>query len=491
MSYIRRPISYIGSVVAISVFVLASASCAQHANGKASAFKRPTLGDLEYKAIDTAIPTTKRVELKNGLTVHLLPDKELPLFDLTALIRVGSIWEPEDKAGLATITGATIRSGGSKDWAPDKLDETLEFIAGSVETSIGKESGSASLSVLSKDIDLGLKIFADVIRNPRFDPARVELAKARMLDGIKSENDDPTEIAQRELLKLIYAGSPYGNYRTLESVKSITRDDIVAFHKKYFVPQNIMIGVTGDFDENTIIGKLEKLFEGWKGPTPKYPEVAPIKEEFSGGVYLARKEIPQSVIRMGHLAGKRTDPDYHAVRVMDDILGGSGFTSRLVKSIRVDKGLAYSVWAYTQGGRWELGRYMAGTETKATSTAEAIGLIKGEMERIRKEPVTDEELETARNSIVNSFVFIFDRPSKILDQRMIIDYYDLPEDYLETYREKVMAVTADDVLQTAKRRLHPDGLKIVVVGAPDMFDRPLDEFGRLNDIELRDYTETR
>ncbi len=471
---------------------LAAVSC-QHGAGALpeksapSAFQRPAFNDLVYKPIDTDIPKTKRTTLKNGMVVHLMPDHELPLFTAFAMIRAGSIWEPEDKTGLAALTGANIRSGGTISRPPDQLDEILEFISGSVETSIGAESGSASLSVLSKDTDLGLEILADVLRNPRFDPDRFELAKARMLDGIRRENDDPTQAARRELLKLIYAGSAYGRYSTIESVQSITRDDAIEFHKTYFVPQNVMLGVTGDFDEETIIAKLEKVFEGWKGETPDYPRVEPVKEEFVGGVYLAEKDIPQSVIRMGHLAGRRTDPDYHALRVMDEILGGGGFSSRLVKSVRIDRGLAYSVWAYVLGGRWELGRFMAGAETKAASTAEVIELIEKAMERIRTSLVSGEELESAKNSIINSFIFIFDRPSKILTQRMIVDYYGLPEDYLETYRDKVTAVTREDVMRAAARRLHPDGLKIVIIGAPEKFDRPLSEFGKVNSLKLKNY----
>jgi len=448
---------------------------------------RPALGDLVYKPINTNIPKTKRVVLNNGMVVHLMPDHELPLFSVSAMIRTGAIFEPEDKTGLAMLTGATIRSGGTISMPPDILDETLEFISGSVETSIGAESGSASLSVLSKDTDKGLEIFADVLRNPRFDKERFELAKAQMLDGISRQNDSPTGAASRELLKLIYKGSAYGRYPTIETVKSITIDDVKKFYSRYFVPQNVMLGVTGDYDESLIISKLENIFRGWKGETPSYPPVAPVIEKFEGGVYLAVKKIPQSVIRMGHLAGRKTDPDYQTLRVMDDILGGGGFSSRLVKSVRVDKGLAYSVWAYTNGGRRELGRFMAGAETKASSTGQVIGLIKNEIERIRTEPVTDDELKMAKDSIINSFIFIFDRPSKIMGQRMIIDYYGYPKDYLETYRDKVMAVTKEDLMKTAARRLHPDGLKIVIIGDPEKFDMPLARFGKVEKLKLESY----
>ena len=476
----------------IAIIALSLSGCATLDGKRPSAaeFSRPALADLNYGAIDTSIAKTSRATLSNGIVVHMLADRELPLLNVAVMIKAGSIWEPSDKAGLASLTGATMRAGGTKSRPPEKLDETLEFLAASVETGIGAESGTVSLSVLSKDTGLGLEILADVLRNPGFDQGRFELAKRRMIDGIHRQNDNPTGIGMRELVKLVYEDSVYGRVAELETVESISRDDVIAFHGKYFTPASVMIGATGDFDEKELIAKLEKLFGDWRGETPDYPEVKPVAANFEGGVWIAEKSLPQSVIRMGHLVGLRTDPDYHAMRVMDDILGGGGFTSRLMKSVRVDRGLAYSVWSYGLAGRWELGRFMAGAETKASSTAEVVGIMLDEFARIRTEPVSNKELYEAKKSIVNSFIFLFDRPSKVLNQRMIVDYYDLSDDYLESYRDKVMAVSADDVMKVANRRLRPDGLKIIVVGDPEKIESDLGQFGPVKKIELRDYSNT-
>lgn len=448
---------------------------------------RPALDELKYPPIKTRIPGTKRVTLSNGMVVHLLPDRELPVFNVAAMIRVGARWEPEDKAGLASLTGAAIRSGGTRTLPPEELDERLEMIGGSVETSIGEESGSAMLSVLSRDIGVGLELFADVIRNPAFDEERLELARARMLDSIRRQNDDPQEIASRELRELLYAGTPYGRTPTVESVKSITREDVMAFHEKYFVPQNFILGVTGDFDPEEIIAKLEEVFAGWSGPDPEYPAVEPAKEGGEGGVYIAEKNLKQSVVRMGLLALRRTDPDYFAFKVMNHILGGSGFSSRLVETVRTDHGLAYSVWSYHFGGRMEIGSVRLGAETKTGSTAKTIRLMLKEARRIREERVSPEELEQAKDSIVNSFIFIFDTPQRLMSQRLVVDYYGYPEDYLETYRDKIMEVSADDVLRVARKYLRVGELKIVVVGDPSGFDGPLSEFGGVERIDLEDF----
>ncbi len=472
--------------LALTLFVVVVANLSSCAGANAG---RPGIADLKFKEMVTHIPKTKRVTLGNGIVVHLLPDHELPLIHMSAMIKAGSIWEPADKTGLAALTGAVIRAGGTKTRAPDDLDETLETIAASVETGIGAESGSASLSALTKDFQLGLEILADVLRNPAFNRERFELAKARMLDSIRRENDSPTSVALRELGELLYAGTPYGRKATLETIGSITREDVIAFHKKYFVPSNVMLGITGDYDEKTIIAELEKAFGGWTGGATEYPAVTHVKESYVGGVYIASKKLRQSVIRAGHLAVRRTDPDYFKIRLMDEILGGGGFSSRIVKKVRTDRGLAYSVWSYYVGGRWEMGRFLLGAETKTSSTAEVIEIFIKEFKRIQTEDVTEAELNLAKNSIVNSFVFIFDRSTRILGEWMKMDYYDYPENYLETYRDKVMETTIEDVRRVAKEYLHPEGLKIVVVGDPDGFDRPLSEFGKVSAIELRDYSQ--
>jgi len=442
---------------------------------------------FEYKPINTTAPKTKIITLKNGIRVHLLQDKELPIVNALAMIKTGSIWEPESKTGLAILTGAALRSGGTESLKPDALDEKLGAMAASVETSISEESGSAVLSVMSKNLDEGLAIFAGVIKNPRFDNERLELARARMIDAIKRENDDPQTIADRELDKLIYKGSVYGRKATPETVKSIKRKDVVEFYRKHFQPSSVILGFTGDFDEAKLTAKLEKLFGEWKGATQRQA-VEHVKDDHAGGIYIANKKLPQAVIRAGHLGVKRTDPDYLAVRVMDEIFGGGSFASRLTQKIRTDKGLAYSVWAYNLAGRWEPGVFMMGVETKTKTAGEALSIFMSEIKRIQTEKVGEAELEDAKNSLINSFVFVFDTPGRILEQRMIIDYYGMPVDYLETYRDKIMKVTADDVIAAANKHLRPKEMKIVAVGDEDGLSEQFKTFGETRKIVLKDYS---
>ncbi|MBI5815151.1 MAG: insulinase family protein [Nitrospinae bacterium] len=442
---------------------------------------------LDYKPIKTDVPKTKVVTLSNGMRVHLMPDKELPIVNVMAMAKTGSIWDPAGTTGLAALTGAVWRSGGAASMPADALDEKLESMAASVETGIADEAGRASLSVMSKDLKEGLAIFADVLRRPRFDNDRLELARARMLDGIRRENDEPTGIGDRELSKLIYKGSPYGARPTMESVKSITRRDVVEFYKNSVRPSSVIMGVTGDFDEKDLMSTLEKLFGDWQGEPANLRATPKAADDHERRLYLAAKKLPQAVIRAGHLGLKRTDPDYQAVRVMDEILGGSGFASRLMQKVRTDKGLAYSVWSYNMGGRWENGSFTMGAETKTQSAGEVLSIFMDEVSKMRTGKVDPMELKAAKDSLINSFVFIFDTPGRILEQRMIIDYYGMPADYLETFREKVMKVTADDVLEAAKNHLRPDELKIVVVGDPAGLEKQLAGFGKVERISLREY----
>ena len=223
-------------------------------------------------------------------------------------------FEPKNKAGLASLTGTVMRTGGTSSLSGDEINEKLEFIAGSVETGIGREVGSASLSVLKKDIDLGLTIFADVLRKPAFSQEKVELAKQKKIEAIRRQNDNPQSIAFREFRRALFNDGPRGRVPTMETVASISREDMVAFHKKYFYPNNIIMGVSGDFERDEIIQKLERVFKSWEPGTLSFPTLKLPAEREEKSVYYARKDLPQSTIIMGNLVAAKTHPDYFPIR---------------------------------------------------------------------------------------------------------------------------------------------------------------------------------
>lgn len=447
----------------------------------------PPVSSIKFRPLSFNPPRPDRVVLDNGMILHLLEDHELPLFGAHAVIKTGSVYEPDDRLGLAGLTGTVMRTGGTKTRSADEINEALEFIAGSVEVGIGQRSGSASVSVLAKDIDLGLTLFADVLRNPAFADEKIELHRQQIIEAIRRENDEPRPIARREFNSLVYAGHPFGRRRTLETVGAITKDDLIAFHEKYFFPNNIILGVHGDFERETLLAKLNELFGDWEPRKEPIPDPPDVEKSFAPSTHLARKDVPQTAIRLGHLGVKKEDPDYFALQVMNFILGGSGFTSRMMREIRSNRGLAYSVGSFFTGGQ-ELGVFGAVCQTKAESTLETLAAMKELIGEIREAPVSEEELRTARESILNSFVFQYESIAQIVNQQVSLEYEGLPPDWLETYKESISKVTAEDVQRVAREHLHPEALITVLVGNPDLWEGDIATLGEVQEIELRDYS---
>jgi predicted Zn-dependent peptidase len=440
---------------------------------------------LTYPPLVFKVPTSERVVMKNGMVVYLQEDHELPLVSVTAYIRTGSIYEPAEKTGLAGLTGAVMRSGGTQKLSPDKLNAELEFMASSIESSIGGDLGNLSLASLSKNLDKTLELFGQVLMTPAFREDRVELAKNRTIEGIRRQNEDPKAIADRELQKALFPGHPLGRYPTVQTVRAINRDDMVSFHKKFYRPANIMLAVAGDFGKEDILAKLDKLFSGWDGAPVRLPEVSTPIGNINPETLLVKKAVPQSAIRMGHLGIEKNNPDLYAVRVMDYILGG-GFTSRLMSEVRSNQGLAYHVGSHFEIGRTFVGTFIADTETKSESTAKAITLIRNIITGLTKAAVTDQELQLAKESIVNSFIFGFAKPEAVVNQQVRLEYYGYPKGYLENYRDNIGKVTKEDILRVAKKYLHPDAMILMVVGDDKKFDQPLSTFGTVREIKLEE-----
>ena len=448
------------------------------------------LGDprqMTFKTVEFTPPDADRVVLNNGMVVYLLEDHELPLVSMTATIRTGSWLDPAEKIGLATLTGSTMRSGGGGGLSAERVDEDLEQFAGAVGISIGRQSGSASLDVLSKDLKRGLQIFAGLIRTPAFEPARVELAKLQAIEGIRRRQDNPGSIAGREFVKLLYgADHPSARESSIESITRITRDDLVAFHRKTIYPNGMMLGVTGDFDKSAILALLREVFGDWgKGDVPvltiadvpQSPTAKPV-------VRFVNKDTSQTHLRIGHLSIKEQDPDYVALAIANDILGGSSFRSRLFNDVRTKRGLAYSVGSRLNSGVHDQGIWLMRAETKLPSTQEVTARFVANMERMRAELVTDSELAEAKEAYVNSFVFSFASSSAIVGRLMELEYDGLPKDFLQQLRTRVVALTKEEILAAAKKHFNPERLTIFAVGSGEALPKLLSGFGEVKEIKL-------
>ena len=450
----------------------------------------PVLGDpraMTFQPVEFSPPEPDRVVLENGMVVYLLEDHELPLVSVTVTMRTGSWLDPIDKIGLASMTGAVMRTGGGGGLSAEQVDAELEQFAGDVSIGIGRQSGSASLDVLSKDVPRGLEILAGLLRRPAFDPARVELAKLQAIEGIRRRQDHPGSIVGREFAKVLYGPDhPSARESSLDSITRMTRDDLVTFHRDTIHPNGMILGVTGDFKKDEMLAALRKVFGDWKkGMVPELriadvPEAEPSRPV----VRFVSKETSQTHLRLGHLSIKENDPDYVALAIANDILGGSSFRSRLFNDVRTKRGLAYSVGSRLNTGTHDQGVWLMRAETKLTSTQEVIERFVANIERMRAEPVTGTELAEAKEAYVNSFVFSFASPSAIVSRLVELEYDGLPKDFLQQLRAKVVSLTKEEVQAAAKRHLRPDRLKIVAVGSGEALPKALATFGEVKEITL-------
>ena len=425
--------------------------------------KFPPLRDVE-------IPKVDKFTLPNGMRVYLLENHELPLISGRALVKVGNLLDPKDKTGLSDLTGGMIRSGGTKSKTQEQLNEALEGIAASVESSIGETSGNVSFSALAESADQVMALFAEVLTQPAFNADKIENAKIRERSGISRRNDDAGDIAGREFDKALYGkDTPYGYQVEYATIDAIKREDMVALYDRYFFPANIMLSVYGDFKSAEMKAKLEKLFANWtpqRAPVPAMPKVV---EKARPGVLLVEKtDVTQTFVRIGHLGGKLSDRDYPALEVMSAILGG-GFPSRLVRKVRSEMGAAYSIYSNWGANYDHPGAFSIGGSIESKSTVEALSAIQEEVSKLRNLEVTDQELSTAKNTALNSFVFNFDSPAKTLGRMVSYEYWGYPADFLLQYKKGVEAVSKADVLRVTKQYLKPENFTIVAVGDPKKF----------------------
>ena len=443
--------------------------------------------ELTYPEIrDVTLPDVERVELPNGLVVFLAEDRSLPLVRATALVKTGSVFDPADEVGLASIAATTMRSGGAGSLTPDELNLALENVGATVEVFAGDEQTTAVASGLS-DVFVSdvLPVLADVLMDPMFDPEQVELAKTAQRTAIASRNDDAQGTATREMFQLLYGeDSPYARDTEYATIDAISVEDVEAFHDRYFNPNATLMSVSGDFDAGEMADALRAAFGSWeRGPeAPQAP--APTFAEGPGLYVIPKADVNQSTILIAHPGELRLDdPDYPAVRVMNEVLGG-GFASRLFQTVRTDLGLAYSVFGSYGAGYTTPSVFYSGTFTKSESTVQAVRAMREVIESMRTTPPTEEELALAKDSYLNSFVFNFDTDAEVLGRLLTYERYGYPADFLQTLSDRIAAVTAEDVQRVARQYLRPDEAKTLVLGRVEDFDEPLTALGSPVEVDI-------
>ncbi len=430
-------------------------------------------------------PQPKRIALPNGMVIFLQEDHELPLVDGIARIRGGGRSVPVNKTGLMDIYGEVWRTGGTKSQTGDQLDDSLEQRAARVETGGGIDSTTISWSCLKGDLDDVFKVFVDLIQNPEFRADKIQIAQKGMYDAISRRNDEPDAIAGREAAKLAYgANNPYAREAEYATVAAIKREDLIDWHHTHVHPNNIILGVVGDFDSAAMEARIRQAFGAWpKGPAIKDPDLnfTPAKP----GNYLVEKtDVNQSNIYLVGLGTTRRNPDYYAISVFNEAFGG-GFSSRLFSDIRTTKGLAYSVGGGIGTGWDRPGMLRLVMSTKSQTTIESIQALDEELADLSpKRPIDDTELKRAKDSILNSFIFRFDSPEKVLQEKMAYEFYGYPLDFLEQYQSAIEKVTKEDVARVAAKYIHRDQMSVLVVGNTSEFDKPLTTLGPVTKIDI-------
>ncbi len=445
-------------------------------------------------------PADFRVVLKSGPVAYVVADRELPLVNISVYIHTGSLPRPwPARKGLADLTGYLLARGGTKAVSAEALEERLAFLAAHLNSSVSAMQGGVSLNLLSKDVDEGLKILRDVLAEPRFQDDKIGLRKQQLLQDMKQRNDDSEAIEAREGGFLAYGEKFWINrYSTADSIGSIAREDLEGFHRKWFHPDNFVVAVNGDFDRDGMTAKLETLFANWPFAGEK-PPAMPTNAVFAApGVYLVDKDVNQGRVSIMLPGVMRDNPDFFSVVVMNDILGGGGFTSRIMSSVRSDEGLAYSAASTFPGGAYFPLAFTAGFQSKSRTVAYAASIVLNEFKKLAAGPATDAEMNTAKRGFIDRFPHAFSTKTQVANtfaQDEFTGRFAKEPEYWQKYRDRIGAVTKEDVQRVAKKYLTPAQAAILIVGQKSEIEMKLPEHpvtlkeltaGPVTDLPLRD-----
>jgi zinc protease len=409
-----------------------------------------------------AMPPVERTVLPNHLVLLVRQEHSLPFVTLQLLIDAGSRNDPSGEEGLANQVARGLLLGTSKR-SVTAMNEELDFMGASLNASSGRDYATLSLKVLKKDLDKGLDLFLEVLTQPTFPEEEIRREVEKTLASIQSAEDQSEVVAEKEFQKTLFLKSPYAHpvEGTKESLPRIKQEAILKFYKIHYHPNNAILAVAGDITSDEVKSKLLPRLAKWTmEEIIKVPFISTFAKEQK--TVKINRQISQANIILGHAGVSRENPDFYALTVMNYILGGGGFASRLMEQIRNKRGLAYSVGSFFDAGKYP-GSFQMVLQTKNSSAREAISLSLKEMERIRKELVSEKEMEGAKRYLIGSFPMRLDTQAKLTNFLTQVEYYGLGLDYPEKYPSLIRSITREEVLRVAKTYLHPENYILVVV----------------------------
>jgi len=474
----------------LALVALAS-GCAIAGSSQQAATRSPgsvAIQRLSIPPLELAIPRVGRdVErrvLPNGLVLYLASDRSLPVIKTYALFRAGSLYEEPSRPGVAQFTASQLRSGGTEVLSFAALNEELEVLGISVESGVSSEAISLSMSALAKDADRALDLFADIVRRPAFDAAPLETYRGRVAEDLRRVAENPSRLMMQEFSRVMYTEDhPSGRPLTPAQARAIRREDLLDHYRRFIRPDNMFLAVVGDFSVDELAAKVQEHFGDWTAAgaldLPPLPKVEP---RFEANMLLLSRPLTQSNVVLGHFGTSRANPDRYAIQIMDTILGGGGFSSRIMERVRTEEGLAYSVASSFPTSSRDVSLFRVTVQTKNENVPRAVRAILEEMRRMQSHLVSPAELDGAKEAIVNSFVFRFTSRFSVVTQLLMLEFDEYPPDYLDTLLDRYRAVTREDVQRVARQYLRPDTTTVLVVGDVPQFESGLTTLGPVRRI---------
>src|SRR5262245_3959151 len=459
------------ALLALGILVLAPPASLRAANAPAAP---------EYH-----VPHPVSKTLANGLVVHVFEDHDLPAVYFRMLVRSGASSESAEKAGLASLTAEVMRKG-TMTLSAQQLAEKIDFLGAQLETSADRDYSSLVAQSRAQDSETVLGLMADVALHPAFSGEEVERAKSQAQAAIRQSRDDPSTVASEHLAALVHGSHPYarpvsGNEG---SVGGLTRQGLADFHDQYWRPNNAVLAVAGDIKADAAFAAIEKAFGSWERadvpprPAEKSPELQGNRVRL-----LDKPDLTQTQIRIGYVGLPRTTPDYYAVQLMNYIFGGGGFASRLTTEVRSRLGLTYDINTSFAYGV-DPGTFTIDTFTKNSTVKQAIDATFDQLKRYRDQGPTADELAKAKSFYLGAFPFLFESPGDVARQWLVVEFYGLGDDYFDKYRDRIRAVSAEDVKRVAQSTLRAEPVVLVAVGRADSIQAQLSSYGPVEKLDF-------